>query len=296
MGTLDGEEDRKELTSEEQMRRYMVSPLNSAQIPLELTSLYEHSAEKGASVSSWLHVDGGQLSFSEEENGWKTAEVEVWAAAFGDKPEPVKETRETFSVRVRGESYERVLRDGLVYTVALAVKKAGPHQLRMVLRDKRSGRIGSASRFIQIPDIEAGRLAVSGIVVRGSDANSVDTQTNGQVRGDDMALRRFRRGTLLNFALYIYNAELEGTTQAPQLETQVKLFKEGREIYAGEKKRKRFDLDADLDESVLVGSGYLELGKNMELGHYALQYTVTDTLAEDDYSTVSQWIDFEILD
>ena len=275
------------------MYHYMTSPFSSGQIDLKLTALYEYDVQQGSFVSCWLHVDSGGLSFSAQDDGWREAEVEVWAAAFGENPKPESEKRETHSFRVRGQSYQQILRDGLVYKLRIPVERPGPHELRMVLRDKASGRMGNTSRFIQIPDIEAGRLALSGIVLRGSDSNRVAKELAGPDRTDDMPLRRFRKGTLLNFALFIYNAELD---RAAQLETQLRLYKEGREIYAGRKKKKRFDLNEDLKNHALMSSGSLQLGSEMNVGHYALQYTVTDKLADDNHATVSQWIDFHIVD
>jgi hypothetical protein len=34
----------------------------------------------------------------------------------------------------------------------------------------------------------------------------------------------------------------------------------------------------------------------MGAGRYAMQYTVTDKLAENGYETASQWIDFQVLE
>ena len=174
----------------------------------------------------------------------------------------------------------------MVCRVRVAVEESGPYQLRVIVRDSETGRVGSANRFIQIPDLNTGRLALSGIVVGGGpDSPSAENER--------MALRRFQRGTLLNYALYIYNAKVDRETQNPQLETQVKLFRDGREVYAGQKKG--FDLNGRLEDTILVGSGFLELGSQLQAGHYAMEYTVTDMLADVDHGTVSQWIDFEIL-
>ncbi len=287
MGSLD-DKSKSESTPEERMHQYMASPFASGEITLELTSLYEHTPGEGAFVSSWLYVDSTRLAFSEDEDDWKRAELEVWAAAFGERPTPLEEKRETFSVCVRGQSYERLLRDGIVCKVRLPAKKPGPLQLRVVVHDRKSGKIGTANRFLQVPNIEAGQLALSGIVVRSSDSES------GLSGSDNMALRKFRRGTLLNYALYIYNARSDDATHPKELEAQVKLFRDGQEVYSGRKRT--IDLNERSEESVLLGSGYLQLGSKMETGHYAMQYTVTDKLASDDYGTVSQWIDFQILE
>lgn len=288
MGTLEGEEQESERSPEEWIHEYMASPFTSGQIAMELTSLYEYDPAEGAFVSSWLHVDSRDFAFSEEEDGWKKAEIDIWVAAFGEKPHPEEEKRESFVIRVRGPSYERILNDGLICRVRLPAVSPGPKQLRVTVHDKGSGHIGSANRFLQVPDIGEGRLALSGIVVR---SNYPDSQVSAR---DEMARREFRRGSLLNYALYIYNARLDQEGQNPQIETQVRLFREGHEVYSGDKKE--FDLNGNRKGGVLIGSGYLDLGSRISTGRYALQYTVTDKLADEAYNTVSQWIDFEILE
>jgi VWFA-related protein len=289
MGTVKGEKDPTEPTPEERMHQLMSSPFGSGDVGLELTSLYERDGSDGAFLSSWVYVDAKDLNFIEED-GWKSARVEVWAAAFCEKPTPVKEQRETYAVRVRGQSYRQLLQEGLVCRVRLPVKKAGPYQLRAVVHDEISGKMGSASRFIRVPDLSDGRLALSGIVVRGTPLEAQNQETVQE----DMALRRFSRGTLLNYALYIYNAQLDRRTDLPELETQVRLFREGRQIYEGQVRA--FELEGQQEEGVLVGSGYLELGSRLNTGHYAMQYTVTDKLASSGHQTASQWIDFKVME
>src|SRR5262249_9091240 len=44
-------------------------------------------------------------------------------------------------------------------------KKPGAYQFRAVLRDEETGRTGTASQFIQAPDLSKNRLAISGIVL-----------------------------------------------------------------------------------------------------------------------------------
>ena len=58
----------------------------------------------------------------------------------------------------------------MVYSVHVAVKKPGAYQMRVVLRDATSEQFGSASQFIEVPDIDKGRLALSGIVLRAEAA------------------------------------------------------------------------------------------------------------------------------
>ena len=58
----------------------------------------------------------------------------------------------------------------MVYSVHVPVKKPGAYQVRVVLRDATSELFGSASQFIEVPDIGKGHLALSGIVLRNEAA------------------------------------------------------------------------------------------------------------------------------
>jgi len=106
------------------------------------------------------------------------------------------------------------------------------------------------------------------------------------------ALRRFRSGHVLQFAYAIYNAQLDRSTNQPRLTTQVKLYRDGKEIFAG--KETAYDAQGQPDVKRLVAEGGLQLG-GLKEGEYVLQIAVTDTLAKDKHRTQTSWIDFEVV-
>jgi hypothetical protein len=223
-------------------------------------------------------------------------------------------------VRIRGETYKRVLRDGFVYGVTVPLKKPGPYQLRVALRDKDSERIGSASQFIDVPDIKKNRLALSSIIVRGltaaefarnkapvkspgDNASAPSTQSNAAVpqsegveEGDAQAspaVRHFHTGLVMEYAYMIFNAQLSKATNRPQLTTQVRLVRDGKVIFTG--KELPFDTINQIDLKRLAAGGAIQLGTELRPGEYALQIIVNDALANEKRRTVTQWIDFEIV-
>ncbi|MGI8566936.1 MAG: hypothetical protein ACR2LZ_10700, partial [Pyrinomonadaceae bacterium] len=254
--------------------------------------------------------------FTEEADGWHKAEVDLVALTFGDGVVPVDEVNRTASLKLRGETYQKVLKDGLTYTMRVPVKKPGAYQLRVAVRDASSERVGSASQFIEVPNLKKDRLSLSGITVMGTDTmtarlaeadKSSGSQTTtataagetkeGQANDPDPlgspAVRRFRRGASIDYLLNIYNAKLDKATRAPQLQTQVRLFREGQQVYAGQ--MTPFDGAGQTDKKRLVVWSRLRLGTNLTPGEYALQVVVTDPLASEKRRTVTQWIDFEII-
>jgi hypothetical protein len=107
------------------------------------------------------------------------------------------------------------------------------------------------------------------------------------------ALRRLRQGMLLNYSYIIYNAQLDAAGR-PQLQTQMRLFREGKEAFTG--KLLPFNVGRQTDMKRLDAGGRVLVGGNLEPGEYVLQVTVTDSLAKNKrQSTTTQWIGFEIV-
>jgi VWFA-related protein len=289
LGSL--EKEKTEPSPQDVMARALTSPFGANDIALGLTSLYEYSPDSGSSVSSWLHISSENLTFTKEDDGWQTASLEVWAATFGTKDEPVDERRKTFKIRAKGETLRRINTDGLAYRVNVPIKKPGPYQLCIVVRDTVSDRIGSASQFIEVPDAEKGRLALSGMVILGT--TSEDHTESPEAPPASMSVRKFQPGMQLNYALYVYNATLDQKSREPQLETQVRLYQAGREIYAGP--MHPYKSGKVVGKAPLLASGYLQLVESMPAGEYLLQYTIIDKLAPKEFRSASQWMDFTIV-
>jgi hypothetical protein len=270
-------------------------------------------------VHSLLHIDGRDLTFTKEADGWNKSVLDVLIITFGDNGEIIDQVSKTYTLRMRNEVYERALRSGFDYTVNLPVKKAGAYQLRAALRDSASERVGSASQFIEVPSLDKNRLMLSGIVMSGADPAAVKNNApaanttaaaasasgsdtaNAQGAGDaedstdaqaNPVVRRFKRGMVLEYNYLIFNARLDKATSRPQLETLARIFRDGQPIFTGNPKP--LDASNQTDLKRLVAGGALKLGTDMTPGDYVLQVVVTDALAKDKYRTVTQWIDFEI--
>ncbi len=300
-------------TRNQQLYAALSSPFASGGVPLRLTSLFRSQDEKNSYVDSMLHIDARSFTFTEEADGWHTAEVDLVALTFGDSGVPVDEVNRTASLRLRGETYQKILKDGLIYSMRVPVKKPGAYQLRVAVRDAASERVGAASQFIEVPNLKKDRLALSGITMMGSDtmaarlaeaqrsvggkASTADTTKEGQVNEPDPlgspAVRRFRRGASVDYLYNIYNPKLDRATRTPQLQTQLRLFREGQQVFAGQ--MAPFDVTDQTDKKRLLHWARLRLGTNLPPGEYALQVVVTDMLASEKRRTMTQWVDFEIM-
>jgi hypothetical protein len=284
-------------TRTQQILAALSSPLGSGGVPLRMTSLFSSPAGKTAVLDSLVHIDVSQLKFTDEADGWKKAVIDVAAITFGEDGRAVDEINRTETVRARGDVLEDMLRNGVVYLMKVPVKKPGAYQLRVAVRDMGSARVGSASQFIQVPDLGKNALALSGLLVTaappaaGAAAAASPAGESDPLR--NATLRRFRYGSQIDFSYHIYNARAEGGTGAPRLRTQVRLFRDGKAVF--DAPPQAYAPPGAADASRLPAGGRLRLGGSLQPGDYSLQVVVTDDLVKGKRGTATQWIDFEIV-
>jgi hypothetical protein len=205
--------------------------------------------------------------------------------------------------------YKQAQRDGLVYYLTVPIKKPGAYQLRISLRDTSSERIGSASQFVEVPDLKKNRLAISGIVLRGEQpgertgaaaaSQPTDPAAQDQNARDQQnpeaspAVRHLKQGMLMDYLFIIYNPRLDKATNKSQLVSQIRLFRDGQPVFTG--KENSLNFSGAIDPKRLVASGALQLGTDLAPGEYVLQIIIKDMLADEKHRTVTQWMDFEIV-
>ena len=296
----------------QEMVAALVSPFGATGVHLQLTSLFANDAKAGSYMRSVLHVDTHDLTFTDEPNHVHKCVFDVVAITFGDNGVVVDQpVGKTYTLALPDEVYKRAIRDGLVYYLTVPIKKAGAYQLRISLRDSVTKRIGSASQFIDVPDLKKNRLALSGLVLTGTSARrstnaatpaDISAVANpnqtaegaGQENADaSPAVRHFKGGMFMDYAFIIYNAQLAKTDNQPHLTTQVLLFRGSTPVFSG--KAIPYQVNGQMDLRRLMAGGQIQLGTDLGPGDYALQVIVTDLTADAKHRTVSQWMDFEIV-
>jgi hypothetical protein len=270
---------------QERITRALLSPFGDSGVRVQLTSVFANDSKSGSYTRSLLYVDARDLTFEETPDGWRTATFDVVAVTFDEAGKVLDQFSRTDSLRSRGEGLAQVLKHGFVYFFSFPVKRPGAYQLRAVLRDHGSGRVGSAGQFVEIPDLKKGHLALSGLAVsaRGGQTSPETSE----------AVRHFEPGVAMHYSFVIYNARLDEATRSPRLQVQARLFRGGQPVFTG--KVQPFTLNNPTDLSRLTAEGAITLGAEMAPGEYVLQVIVTDLLADEQSRTATQWMDFEIV-
>lgn len=293
-GIKDEEIKPAPVTPRQQIVAALTSPFNSGDIDLRLTSLFVSDAT-GASMRSLVYVDGDALKFTEAGDDWQKATFEIVSMIFGDNGTIVDEVSRTETVKAKADTLREMREKGFVATIMFPIKKPGGYQIRVVMRDTATSRIGSASQYIEVPNLKKKQLALSGIVMERHAAKSTGTSSKKPFQTDaerDAATRRFHPGDTLRFDLSIYNAKTDKTTK-PGLVTYYKVYRDGKQIFVAPEKAINLSQEENLWS--IDTSGVFDLGKKIPPGDYVLQVIVKDLLAGEKGQVATQWTDFEII-
>jgi VWFA-related protein len=276
----------------------LVSPFSVSGINLRLNALFGSDEKNLPFVRSLLHVDASDLKFTDEADGKKKAVFDVVAMSFGDNGQPVDRLWKTYTLNLTPERYKLMTKEGFVYHFVFPVKNAGAYQYRVAIRDHQGGKVGSASQFIDVPNVKKKKLTTSSILLENLSAaewQAFSASTGPREQNDvmaDTALRRARLGSVLRYGFEIYNARLDSAKQ-PKLTTRVRVFRDGKMILDGE--AKPVDLVGQADMQHIKVGGAIALGAQMTPGDYVLQIVVTDQPAGKKPVITTQFVQFEVI-
>lgn len=281
-----------------QIQNALVSPFAVNGINLRLNALFGRDDKNGMYVRSVLHVDTADMKFTDEPNGDKKVVFDVLAVSVGDNGRIVEQLGKSYTLGLPPAAYKQMTESGFVYHFMFPVKKPGAYQYRVALRDTQGGRIGSASQFIDVPDLKKKRLTLSSVIIENLSEKEWDLLNSDQVGRSssdpmkDTALRRVKLGSILRYGFEVYNAKLDAAKLA-KLNMRIRVFRDGQMVLDG--KQNVLDLKGQTDMAHIRSSGAVVIGGLMQPGDYVLQIIVTDELAEKKKQIATQFIQFEVV-
>ena len=279
------------VTGASRMVAAVMSPFAGGDIRLRLSSFFGHDGKVGPVMFSVMHVDARDMTFTADADGTQTAELEALAVTFDADGQVANQNGRRFTFKLTPAAHARALVAGFVYRIRVPLKRPGPYQLRIALRDGGSNRIGSASQFIDVPDVKKKRLTLSGLIIEGLTQSSEKAADN-TVDSDDpsatVALRMFRPGIDTRYFCEVYNAA-RGRDGRTDLESETRLYREGVEVFRSSPRA--VPVGADPKAPIIAG-GILQMRSSMPTGSYVFEIVVSDKLAK---KRATQTIDFEVI-
>ena len=282
-GVSEEEANRSRLTPRDQITLALISPFGAQDLEVDLNAFFANSKTEGSTIRSFIYLNPANLSFVPANGRYETA-LEVHGVMFGDNGTIAEKVKHDIVLSLGESEYQQAMRDGLPDAVRLRfempAKQPGSYQVRIAVRDQTSAKLGSAGMFVDVPDLNKKRVALSGIVLRR--VGQAVAQATMMVNPPD---RRFQVNSDLNVTLVVYNG-------SPNLTMQTKLFRDGKAVKSNPETPVEIK---EADSARKLITDVIRLTPDLEPGNYFLQVAMTDKAARDKQSPVIQWVEFEIV-
>lgn len=251
-------------------------------LPVRLSADYVALDATGPQVIVNAHVDLARAAWTDGP-GRRRADVEVVGGLYDAQGAPVGPVfGRQAAVEVAIRDHPRALAQGLTYRHVVPLPP-GRYEVRLLARQPGGGLAGLASQSVEVPDLAARALTLSGVFLAASGTQEVAAAD--AIRAQ--AVRRFRRESSIDFQVYAYNVT-DADAQAAEAVLQAQVWSPGGQTLAASRpvplrlERK--------DGTVLPETNTIGLA-GLEPGAYELRVVVVDRKAN---QTATRRLDFAI--
>lgn len=253
-------------------------------LPTQLSASFVDVPGNGPVLTASMQMATEVLDYGAD--GKHPAAIDIAGVVFNEQGKPAGSFKTRLNVNPLPSNAKANETAGVIYNHKLPLKP-GLYQVRVASRDEKSGRVGSAAQWVEIPDLSARRLTLSSLLVGGQFVGSNQKQATSGGGSEQVQFsvdRRFAPNSHLNFLTIIYNA----AGAAPNLEAQIRISRDGQAIVTSP--LRKITIDANTDTARIPYGADIAL-KNLPTGRYVLQVTINDRTAQ---TNATQQITFDI--
>ena len=166
-GISDEDATRGEREQRPELISALESPFQSQGVGVEVRAAFLSAKKNQSFLRTEVTIDGRTLKLTGPPQHL-TGVIHLLARAFAVSGEQLTGGMdEHLRVDLNAEGYQRALKYGLVYTTLIEVPKPGPYQMRVACSDEGTGKIGTASDFVDVPQIKGRNFVLSGLIFAG---------------------------------------------------------------------------------------------------------------------------------
>ena len=265
-------------TKEEEVAAAARSPLAKNDIDLTPNVAVRFVAENKAVVDIHTLIDATKLHFNEVGDRYQTS-LDIVGFVFDQLGRNRGGFSDTINLNLTRDEYQRALREGFTYSASTQVAP-DYYQVRTVVREASSGSLGTFSKYLEVPDLSKGKLAMSSVFLFSTDAQ-------GTKPTPLLGFRQLSHKQDLRYVTLIYNPKLKDGKS--QLRSQL-IITQGNKILLREPEQ---PLESN-GSAAVTKMGQLALSK-VAAGHYVLTVVITDSLADKKTQTMARSIDFTVV-
>jgi VWFA-related protein len=243
-------------------------------LPTLLTISFVDVPGSGPVLTSSVQVATDTLNYGED--GKQAGFIDLGGVVLNDQGKQAADFKTRLSVTPLASSSVSDNRRGVIYNHRLPLMP-GLYQIRVAARDGRGGQTGSASQWIEIPDLAKHQLALSSLLLGGTLVGDAGKEKPEQLPQVQFSVdRRFAHTSRLSFLLFIYNAvqPKAGVAATSGLTTQVQvLSSDGRVVVDTQSRPLPTKGVEDTARIPYAGSFPLQA---LRPGHYLLRVSIND--------------------
>ena len=270
------------LTREDAMVKAAMSPLARRDIDIAGRLQYRFLPENAAEVDINLLVNANNLDFKQGADSKYHSTFDVVGFVMNSMGKSMGGFSQTVTANLTPADYKRAQAAGLSYT-AHAQLPPGSYQLRAVVREAETGRLGSMSQYLEVPDLTKKNLTASSIFLF-----AVDVAQGASAAPQPLtALRQLPRQQDLRYAAVIYYPKL--SDGKVQLTSQV-IVSRGDKVVFQEAEQ---PISGQVQNGQLVKIGQLGLGK-AQPGRYVLTLLIKEPGKKE--KGIFRSVDFNLVD
>lgn len=260
-------------------------------LPTALVVNYADMPNEGMLLTAAMQIDSNAVEFTQAGDMAK-ANVDLSGIIYDSNGKREGFFRKLLAVDASPSALSKSARQNIYYNYQTKLKP-GLYQMRVAARDMKSGRVGSAVRWMEIPDLSSRRLAMSSLILSERKKETATTQETDLTKLGAIELplsvdRRFDRSSQLRYLVFIYNAS-SGKTGKNQADVTVQTqILQGDNIVVMSSTHPVSTEGQDLTRLQFAA----EIPLNMLSGsRYELQVIVRDNTTK---SSTVQSVDFEV--
>lgn len=258
------------------------SPLAKRDVDLAANVGYKLTGDNKAAVDINLLIEAKNLSFTQSAGGKQQVSFDVAGFLYDQFGKLRGGFSETVNTSLSPEDYQRALKEGLTYSASTELP-SGYFQFRAAVREASTGKIGTISRYLEIPNLGNGKLAMSTLYLFAVDPPGKGANTQPLPM---LSLRQIPHSQDLQYKAVIYNAKRDGNKIG--IRTQL-IISQGSNVLFKEPEQ---EANAT-DPTKVLKVGQLGVSR-VKAGRYVLTLIVTDPFADKKFRTVSRSIDFTV--
>ena len=260
------------------LRESIAAAYPQRDLPILMSADYYDVAGKGPTLSTAVQMPGEFLSFGEQADGKIQAIVDLSGVYYDDKGQPKSSFMERIVTTAPSLEAAKTYRSDITFTYP-ATLAPGLYQLRVAARDDKSGRIGSAHAWIQIPDLAKKELAMSSLLLGERTQPTLTNVSNPEAISPVVlsASHRFKSESTLRFLMFAYNAKFSPADQKPDLAVQVQVIRDDQPVVTTS--LRKMNTEGVTDLARIPYAAEIPLSALLP-GRYSLQVAIIDRVAK----------------